>query len=529
MTRRLFFYLLLLFVCYLTMNYSQHTQLLYLLFALCLLPLFSLAYLIIQAQTLRIHQRFESDQKERDTHILLYIEVERRCPLPLFALELETRTPPWPEALGIGHAPDSNSKAHAGRTSARDERRARRRLHWYRRGDRAVLRLQAAAFEEAILAVAVDIPHHGRYQLGIERAHLEDPLGFFRFGVSRRLTPKPLQLNVLPLAHLDPACTALIRTLEDEQPRLNQQISTELDEVARLRPYRPGDSLKLIHWSVSSHLRQLQVREFALPQQPASILLVEGLYGSLDQAIRWQLADLAADTAASLSTRLCAHGQHLRLYLPAIAQEDLVVEEASPEQRLNLAAFALRQTRILAHHQLESSDQGQLFRRKDRAKSDSKNSPLRPSVPPTPEGNAGSAPVYSLADSPHLQACFHCLQYQLPQQLSYVYLLFLTLEDAHVAACRQLVIRTERLYVLTLQPADVARLGLGSAEQQAKQIAALRSAKAVVLELALPSSFMTSLPQGSPDADSYPISEESLTKANSLWTKEKPEGRPASR
>lgn len=45
----------------------------------------------------------------------------------------------------------------------------------------------------------------------------------------------------------------------------NQNVSPEIDILANLRDYRPGDSLKRIHWKISARLHTLMTKEFEDP------------------------------------------------------------------------------------------------------------------------------------------------------------------------------------------------------------------------------------------------------------------------
>ncbi|MDD4369442.1 MAG: DUF58 domain-containing protein, partial [Oscillospiraceae bacterium] len=53
----------------------------------------------------------------------------------------------------------------------------------------------------------------------------------------------------------------------------SDKISQEIDQVAQLRDYQPGDKVRLIHWAVSAHMEKPQIREFEDPNA-AEIALI---------------------------------------------------------------------------------------------------------------------------------------------------------------------------------------------------------------------------------------------------------------
>lgn len=81
--------------------------------------------------------------------------------------------------------------------------------------------------------------------------------------------------------------------------------SFDQDEIRGLRPYRPGDAPRLIHWRSSARRRQLLVREFDAMPHPELVLVVEPwLPKGADEA-----SHAALEAALSLAVTL-AHTWH---------------------------------------------------------------------------------------------------------------------------------------------------------------------------------------------------------------------------
>ena len=89
-----------------------------------------------------------------------------------------------------------------------------------------------------------------------------------------------------------------------EEPMRREQGST-LDDYA-VRPYRPGDSLRIVHWKLSSKLDELVVREPESDHRPDVVLLFD-LYGQPERV------DALLDRLAACSLQLREKGRAHRL------------------------------------------------------------------------------------------------------------------------------------------------------------------------------------------------------------------------
>ena len=469
MTRRFALYLCIVLVCYLTMNYNAYDVLVFVLFALLLLPLLALLYVLLQRRDLVIEQSFEPERLPHGLDARLLVHVRRRLPLPIFGLELITRSVPWPE---------SNPSLQTVRYRSLLDRLRGRAGH-------EIVRIQAAGREDAAFALQFEAEHRGHYALGIHGGRLEDPFGFFRLPIAARIVPEQLRLTILPSPPQSAVSRRIVRTLVDERPRPQQRFSTDLDEVARLRAYRPGDSMKLVHWSVSSHLRQLQIREFAEPRQPAAGLVCEGLHGDLRDPLRWRMADLAGDLALDLSLVFSQTRQPLSLYLPVSGAGDLIVGESGPEgQAPRAELFSEQNTRLLALRGLAAPLGAEARRRDGRLPA---GDGAQPASAATPEPGSGAE-----AADPHVRECLRCLHEEVPSDLAVCYLVFLDIQDAHIIAMRQLVVTGRQVILLTLAAHGEAATGSGGAAAQiaawarSERLRQLREAGVIVVAVRPP-------------------------------------------
>lgn len=107
----------------------------------------------------------------------------------------------------------------------------------------------------------LDTDHCGACTCSISKGYVYDYLGLFRFPVSSSKTAEtlvmPLEKEIIPNPNL-----ALIQ-YKTYHPKSGGGFS----EIHDMRQYRPGDSMRDIHWKLSSKLDDLIVREAQEPDR----------------------------------------------------------------------------------------------------------------------------------------------------------------------------------------------------------------------------------------------------------------------
>lgn len=142
----------------------------------------------------------------------------------------------------------------------------------------------------------------GLYHLGPVQVWMRDPLGLHTLHTDRQV---PDEVQVLPawqvLESLPREMLSLQR-MEEETTDEREGLSTEFRSI---REYRPGDSLKSIHWGLTARHQQLMVRQYQHLVGEAWGLLLDlhegvelGLGAKSDQE---RLISLAASLAGTLS------------------------------------------------------------------------------------------------------------------------------------------------------------------------------------------------------------------------------------
>ena len=125
-------------------------------------------------------------------------------------------------------------------------------------------------------------PHCGAWECEVASPRVCDLLGLFSF---RLPPPPPCRVLVLPVPAPEAPPPGLDRGVEGAgmKPRPGGGPGEDYD----LRPYRPGDPLRSVHWKLSSKLDDLVVRETLEPRRNALVLTFDhfGAPDALDRVL----------------------------------------------------------------------------------------------------------------------------------------------------------------------------------------------------------------------------------------------------
>ncbi|MBX9628089.1 MAG: DUF58 domain-containing protein, partial [Gemmataceae bacterium] len=124
---------------------------------------------------------------------------------------------------------------------------------------------------------AAAIPRRGRHRLPPAVVWSGYPFGLARYD---RPAGEPGEVVVLPaVGEIDP--DGLRRWLaraaggDDRHRRVLRRATADQADVRGVRPYRPGDSLRWVHWRSSARRRELMVREYDAAPAPDLLVVVE--------------------------------------------------------------------------------------------------------------------------------------------------------------------------------------------------------------------------------------------------------------
>ncbi len=148
----------------------------------------------------------------------------------------------------------------------------------------------------AVLDVEALAMRRGRGLVGPVTARVEDPFGLLRID---RPVVRAEEVVVVPastpLAAIDTG--ALAGAVSADEGRVGQGGSADDSE---LRPYRPGDPIRRVHWGQSARRGELHVRQTTQAQPPEAVIALDvrrESYQRLGRDDLAELSDLGGDAA----------------------------------------------------------------------------------------------------------------------------------------------------------------------------------------------------------------------------------------
>jgi len=186
----------------------------------------------------------------------------------------------------------------------------------------------------------------GRPKVGPVTVRVEDPFGLLR--IDRAVVPAE-EVVVVPrstsLAAIDTG--ALAGAVSAEAGRVGQGGSADDSE---LRPYRPGDPMRRVHWAQSARRGELHVRQTTQAQPPEALVVLDvqrTAYQQLGRDAFAELSDMGGDAAfehavevaASVARVLAARTSRVAL---ATAADDAVAAGDLTDVLVGLADVRVR-------------------------------------------------------------------------------------------------------------------------------------------------------------------------------------------
>ncbi len=122
--------------------------------------------------------------------------------------------------------------------------------------------------------------HVGQYDINASKLYARDYFGFFSLPLRQNKNSRAVSssfLKVMPNSRYYRA--RFIHNLPEPQPsdfaRANNRISNEINALANIRAWRPGDRMKDIHFNVSSKHQSFFVKEYEDPRRGGILFLVD--------------------------------------------------------------------------------------------------------------------------------------------------------------------------------------------------------------------------------------------------------------
>lgn len=165
----------------------------------------------------------------------------------------------------------------------------------------------------------VECPHCGRYFHGAEKVYITDAFGLFK--IKHKMQKKAVLTTVVPkIRQLKKrAYTEAVLPCSASAVRKTQ----EHEEVAGVRPFESGDTVKNIHWKQSARRRELMTTEYEEPADSKILLVVNRNCGAKYGDGAETAGDLAGEYAISALSAVLERGKSVH---SVIISGDIVSE-----------------------------------------------------------------------------------------------------------------------------------------------------------------------------------------------------------
>lgn len=192
---------------------------------LMFLPIISLLYIIIARAGIKVYTDSDSTRAEKGDTVGYEIKIINETPLP------------FPFVETIVSLPEENAIV------CRDN----------------LMRITLLPMGCHIINSRVSFPLRGSYDIGVKYLYISDLFGLFRTEMKLELhrTVVVYPRNIVMSADTNRSDTDLPTSVT------RKSSSPEQAEPADIRDYVPGDSMKNIHWKLSSKSEELQVKNYA--------------------------------------------------------------------------------------------------------------------------------------------------------------------------------------------------------------------------------------------------------------------------
>lgn len=214
---------------------------------LLILPIISLIYLIVARAGIKIYTECDKTRAEKDQPVSYEIKIINETPLP------------FPFVETVVSLPSENA------VICRDE----------------LMRITLLPMGAHIVNSVVSFPLRGSYDIGVKYLYISDLFGLFR-------TEMKLELHRTVIVYPRSITMAADSNRNDTDlptPVTKRSASPEQAEPADIRNYVPGDSMKNIHWKLSSKSEELLVKNFSSNTDKHTYILCDLSFAGVERHI----------------------------------------------------------------------------------------------------------------------------------------------------------------------------------------------------------------------------------------------------
>lgn len=219
---------------------------------LLLLPIISLIYIVVARAGIKVYTECDNTRAEKGQPVSYEIKIINETPLP------------FPFVETVVSLPSENA------VICRDE----------------LMRITLLPMGAHVVNSVVSFPLRGSYDIGVKYMYVGDLFGLFRTEVKLELhrTVIVYPRNIIMSADSNRNETDLPTSV------MKRSSSPEQAEQSDIRNYVPGDSMKNIHWKLSSKSEELQVKNFSSNTDKHTYILCDLSFAGEDSHEKAEIA-----------------------------------------------------------------------------------------------------------------------------------------------------------------------------------------------------------------------------------------------
>lgn len=235
---------------------------------LLLIPLISIAHITVGAFFLRLYLETSSEEVQKMTPVDFSLSLANESIFPFPFVDAEI-TVPSEDAV---------------------------------RCDKVLTRMSLIPFGGYCIRRNMSFTYRGSYEIGVSDLYCTDIFRMFKFrsdvNVFKQIFVMPRQVALPARPNMDTSEELTVTT-----SRLSGQDNTEMSDI---REYRRGDSLRSVHWKLSSKSEELIVREYARNAKQQMIIFCDTAkrYADNDKRFESDVNELACDAVVEAALAL---------------------------------------------------------------------------------------------------------------------------------------------------------------------------------------------------------------------------------
>ena len=204
---------------------------------LCMLPMASLLYLIPAFFAIKLNLRTSSDSAEKFTPVSFSLMLSNESPFPFPFLEADI-TVPGDDAVKC---------------------------------EKVKTRLSLIPFGRYTIEKQLSFSYRGLYEIGVAELYCYDLFRLFKVKININLFKS---ISILPRRLVFSGELKLDDSTEESDFNA-RRVGEDNSEISDFRDYRPGDSVRAVHWKLSSKSDDLVVKEYSMNSKQNTLIICD--------------------------------------------------------------------------------------------------------------------------------------------------------------------------------------------------------------------------------------------------------------